>query len=301
MSSFGAPMKNLSVSKIEKYLLCPMQFKNQYIDKIPSPSVGHMIAGKAIHAVIEESILQVAKTGRHMDAKTMDDHFEPTWDRMIREEEEKPWFLCWSWDPADPEEKVKREYRALIPIVCRDVFPTLRPYILDGEPVVEHRVEYELRSRVGPFKMLGFADLLEAGGILQDWKSTKKVSERAKRMWYQFAAYSILYYPIVGEEDLRCEKIFLVRGEDPHVERVPFTVGAKHREYFVEMAAQIWESIYHGLYLKVTDTWACKPDRCAFWSGCQGEVAKHDDSSAGPKDQAEAGGGDPGPAVQVGS
>lgn len=270
-------MKNLSVSKIEKWLLCPQQFKYQYIDHIPSPTSGIMMAGNVFHEIAEKSIKQFPKTGKHFDLATMDDMFLPTWEEWVKKKEEEKWFIGWDWPADDPEEKVKAEYRALLPVLSKDVFPTLRPYVLGGEAVVEHRVEYDIPSKIGPFKLLGYADLLEESGILQDWKTTKAVSARAKSLWLQFAAYSVLFYPIVGEEEMRCEKLFMVRGENPHVERVPMTVGRKHRQYFVDIAQKVWLSIHHELFLKVTDTWVCKPDRCSFWAGCQGEVSKRVD------------------------
>jgi hypothetical protein len=80
----------------------------------------------------------------------------------------------------------------------------------------------------------------------------------------------------VGEQELRCEKIFLVRGEnnDPHAERVSFTIGSKHRDYFVKVAAQVWEMMQHEIYIANPNTWLCKPGWCPFFAGCMGELVK---------------------------
>lgn len=274
------PMKNLSVSKIEKAILCPLSMKYQYLDKIPQQAVWKLLAGKVVHSVIEHALREYARTSVYPDAKTMDDMYEPTWERMVGEEESKDWFIGWQDTPDDPVEKMRKEYRPLVTLARNEVLPTLAPWMVESDPVIEWKIDLELRSRVGPFQLLGYADLLSAEGVLLDWKTTdREVSARAKRTWLQFAAYSLWAYPLVGEENLRCEKVFLVRDEKgPHVERVPFTVGEKHREFFVNVAAKVWEMIHHGIFLPNYESWVCKPGWCPYYAGCVGELQKKEEA-----------------------
>ena len=273
------PMRNLSVSKIEKAILCPLSMKYAYIDKIPQQGVWKLHAGKVVHSIIEHALREFASKGAYTDVATMDDMFEPTWDRMQEEEESKDSFIGWQDTPDDPVEKIRKEYRPLVRLAREEVLPTLSPWMIDGNPVVEWRIDLELRSRVGAIPILGFADLLSAEGVLMDWKTTDRdVSDRAKRTWLQFAAYSLWAYPLVGEENLRCEKIFLIRGNGtPRVERVPFTVGEKHREFFVKLAAKVWEMVHHGIFLPNYESWSCKADFCAYFAGCMGDLKKKEE------------------------
>lgn len=278
-----ATMRNLSVSKIEKALMCPLSMRFQYIDKIPQPSGWKLVAGNVIHEILERALRQVAKTDRYPDAKEMDDMFEPVWKEKVEEEEKKPWFIGWQEDPKDPPEKIKREYRPLVALARNEVLPTLKPWMIGDEPMVEYKVDLEMQSPWGPFQLIGYIDLVSASGILMDWKTTEarenedgiwEISARSLRTWLQFAAYSLLVWPIVGEEVVRCEKIFLVRGQNgkPYVQRAPFEVGRKHREWFVRQAAQVWGMVKTGIFLGNTDHWYCKPGWCPFFAGCQGEV-----------------------------
>lgn len=270
-------MKNLSVSKIEKALLCPKNFELQYLHKIPSANSWKMHAGNVVHEIIEDALTEHAKTGIYPGWQTMDDRYEPVWEAQQKELEEKPWFIGWQEEAADPLEKLRKEYRRLIRVARDEVLPTVSPWMIDQSPVVEYRIDLEVRTKVGLCPIIGYADMLDASGVLMDWKTTgKKVSNRAKTTWLQFAAYSIWAWPIVGEKELRCEKIFLVRGEndDPHAERVSFVMGPKHREYFVKVAAQVWETIHHGIFIANSNTWLCKPEFCPYWSGCMGELVK---------------------------
>lgn len=268
----SGPLKNLSVSKIEKAMLCPMAFKFQYIDRIPQPSSGRFLAGNVVHEIMEVALREYAKSGKYPEAKALDDLYEPTWAQKTQEEEARQDFLGWDWEPDDPMEKAKADYRHLIRVAREQILPTIKPWMLGKEPVIEYRIDLELRSEMGPFKLLGYADFLDDSGFLGDWKTTEnKVSDRAKRMWLQFAGYSLWAYPIVGQENLKCQKIFLVRAKKPYFERCEFVITAKHREYFVKVAAAVWQMVQAGAYIPVTDTWFCKPGWCGYYAGCQGE------------------------------
>jgi len=266
-------MKTLSVSKIEKALMCPLAMKFSYVDRIPRPAAWVLIAGNVLHEILEHAIKEFARTGNYPDLKTLDDMFDPIWERRVSEEEKKKDFIGWEDKKDDPAEKVKREYRPLVRLAREEVLPTIKPWMIGDEPIIEYKIELEMQSKVGPFTLLGYVDLLDANGILIDWKTTEgEVSKRQSRTWLQFAGYSLWAYPIVGEEDLRCQKIFLVRGEKPCVERKSFVITAQHRAWFVKVAATVWEMIHHGVYLPNTEHWSCRPEFCSYFMGCRGEI-----------------------------
>lgn len=264
-----AVMRNLSVTKIEKFLQCPLQFKYRYVDRIPEPSSGVLHAGRVIHEILEHALKVYPKSGAYPDLKTLDGMFLPVWERRKKEEEEKESFIGWNWDI--PEAAAKEQYRPLIRAAHEQALPKIRPWMMGNDPVVEHRLDLELESDVGPFKLIGYIDLLDETGVLMDWKTSTKeeVSKRQKRVWLQFAAYSLYAWPIIGDETVVCKKIFLVPGPEPRVEWCPFTVGPKHREWFCRIAAEVWKSIYHGIYPARSEGWWCNPAYCSFFGPCQ--------------------------------
>lgn len=272
-----SPMRTLSVSKIEKALMCPLSMRFAYVDRIPRPSSWVMVAGNVFHEIVETALQEFSKSGKHPGVATLDDMYVPTWERMTREEEEKKDFLGWEVDKDDPPERINADYRKLVRLAGGEVLPTLRPWMLGADPVVEMRIELELQSAVGPFTLLGYVDLLGDDGVLRDWKTTSlnkegQVSKRALRTWLQFAAYSLWAYPIVGEENLPCEKLFVVRGEKPYAFRKPYVMTESHRAWFVKQAATVWEMIQHQIFLANTDHWSCSPKYCAYFHGCRGEI-----------------------------
>lgn len=270
-------MRTLSVSKIETALLCGLKLKYSYVDRIPRLGSWVLVAGNVFHEIMEYALRQRAANGVYPDWKTLDDMFLPVWERRVSEAEGKDDFVGWEDKADDSAEKIKAEYRPLVRLGRDEVLPTLNPWMLGGTPVVEQKISLEIQSPVGPFTLLGYIDYLDASGVLMDWKTTKlndkgELSKRAQRTWLQFAAYSLWAYPIVGDEDLRCEKIFMVRGEKPFVVRKAFVVGQKHREWFVRVAGEVWKMIRHKIFLPNTESWSCNPTFCSFFGGCRGEI-----------------------------
>lgn len=269
-------MKNLSVSKIEAYLLCPKAFKAQYIDYTPKPEIGHLFAGNVIHKVIENALREVAQGSECPDWKTMDDRFLPTWDEMKREKESSKWFKGWNWKEV-PEEEAKEKYRPLVRLAREKALPKYRPMVFeDRTPAIEARIDIPFDTEVGECPIVGYADLLTEDGLLVDWKTTlrQEVSKSAKSSWIQFGVYSIWSWPLVGEEVQRCEKVHLVGGEDPHVEVSTFEIGETHRHYVIDVVNHVWKAIHYGIYPPVTATWKCSPKFCQLYDSCQGPVRK---------------------------
>lgn len=259
-------MKHLSVSKIEKYLTCPLSLKYRYIDQIPETSSFVLLAGRVVHEVVEHALRHHAKHGSYPDWQTLDDLYLPAWEKQTKEEEAKPTFLGWERNEDDPEEKIRDESRVLVRLASEEALPHFAPWLIGDDPVIEYRIDLELESEVGPFKLLGFIDLLDRSGLLADWKTAReKASGMAKAAWLQFAAYSLFVWPLIGEELVKARKVFLIRGQNPRVEYADYEIGPPHRAWFLKLAADVWKAIHFGVF-PARESWAC--GFCSFKGPC---------------------------------
>lgn len=271
------PVRNLSVSKIEKAMLCPKHYRLKFLDKIPEPASWVAHGGIVVHEIVEGALKTFARKGIYPNWQDLDDQFDVTWNHQQLKTEGKDDFIGWKEDPQEPYEKVKAECRPLVRLAREEALPSYRPMILESGPVVEHRIDLELDSPIGPFPLIGYIDLLDEAGILADWKTTGvnkegKVSDRKMKSWFQSAAYSIWGWPIVGDEELQCQKIFLVKGPEPRIEISRFKVGPKHRGFFIEQAAQCWVMTMNGGFVANPNTWMCNPKYCFAYEICRGEI-----------------------------
>jgi hypothetical protein len=76
--------------------------------------------------------------------------------------------------------------------------------------------------------------------------------------------------------------VFLVKGTaglEPQVVVSNFTVGPKHRKFFTDVAAEVWQMTVQGGFPANTNTWMCKPDWCAYYAVCKGEIDDSDESA----------------------
>lgn len=274
------PLKNLSVSKIEKAMLCPKHYKLKFLDRIPEMSSWVAHGGIVVHDIVEKAIKQFAHSGSYPSWQELDDRFMPTWEEKRRKTESNDDFLGWKEDPKEPVDKVLMECRPLVRLAREEALPKYQPWMLEGTPVVEQRIDLELESAIGSFPIIGYIDLLDASGTLVDWKTTGvndkgEVSDRKLNGWLQNAAYSLWAWPIVGEEYLPCQKVFLVKGQnglEPRVQYSNFKVGPQRRRFFTDVAASVWEMTVNGGFPANTNTWMCRPDWCTYFQMCRGEA-----------------------------
>lgn len=282
-----ATIKNLSVSTIEKAMNCPRHFKLKVIDKIPEPQSWVAHGGIVVHDIVEKAMKTFGRTGKYPSWQEMDDQFDVVWNEKQTKTEGRDNFIGWKDDPKEPVEKVRTEYRPLIRLAREQALDKYRPWIGDDGPFVEKRIDLEFQSAVGTFPLIGYVDLLDETGVLSDWKTTSlnergEVSERKMKNWLQASCYSFSTYPLVGDEVQRCRKVFLVRGPEPKVLVHDYTVGPKHRKFFAEVAAEVWQMVVRGGFVPNTNTWLCRPEWCSFFQVCRGEIDDagevHDDT-----------------------
>lgn len=278
-----AQVNRLSVSKIEAYLKCPLAFKYRYIDKIPELASPVLVAGNAFHEVVEHALKHKASSGRYPDWKTLDDLFGPAWDRRFKAREEDKDFVGWNVDPEDPVDRMKEEYRALVRLASDQVLPKINPWVIDDQPVVEYRVDLELETGAGKVDLLGYVDLLDASGMLMDWKTTRQYDTdpkdaveaaaekryKARRGWLQFAAYSLWSWPVTGMDAQPARKILMVRGKEPRVDYADMVLTERHRDWFVKLAGDVWRALKAGIFPGNNTGWWCSHKFCSFYGPCQ--------------------------------
>lgn len=276
---FGAmvnkPIKNLSPSKVEAYLKCPEQFRLRYIEKVPEKASLFLTSGSVVHAVIEYALMAKKFGEKVPSIEELDGVFESRWKKLTLEQEHKRDFIGWAIDPKDPPDKIKEECRALIPLFMEKLFHQLDPI------AIENDVKRYYPTKYGPVMSWGKLDLMTSDGAVWDWKTTRSVSNNARKSFQQFAQYSehsIEVMPagthggLAGHSSLmvKAKKAFLVRGPKPDIEVVDSFVSDADRKAWAAAVAFTWEGINEGKFDPNPKHFLCKPDWCPFYIPCQG-------------------------------
>lgn len=258
-------LRSLSVTKIAAAMRCPLAFKFRYIDKIPERSVRILIAGRTAHTLLEKALRQVLLGAPLPSAKDMDDWFGTEWEAQTKEEETKENFVGWEDDKEDLG-GMREDYRGLVRLARNEVLPTIKPRF------VEHKIQFEMDSPVGPFPIYGVVDLLEDGGRITDWKTVDKPPKPNEKPGVQEMGYAFWHGAFTGMEITPYRKLYLIRQKKPRVAWTEFSLHKGHREWFAQVAAEVWRMAHHGVFVPSTGGWWCSPKYCNYWDGCQGEL-----------------------------
>jgi len=258
--------RRMSASKLGAWMQCGLKFKYRYVDRIPEQSVWVMHAGTTVHKVLEQSLNQVIRGGGIPALDQMESWFDAAWRNGIKKTESKRNFIGWQ-DPEESLQTMKKQYRSLIGVARRDVLHDIRP------ESVEKRIAFDVPTEIGIAPFLGYIDVFQKNGVIIDWKTvTEKVSPNAQKLDIQVMTYSFWHNLIYKEEVTHFKKIFLVRGNDPHVEIKAYIVTKAKRDWFQRQTNEAWRSWDAGIFIANTSGWWCSPKFCSFYGPCQGEL-----------------------------
>jgi len=261
-----SPIKNLSPSKVEGYLKCPEQFRLRYVEKVPQQSPLVMTSGIAVHGALEYALVAKKLGASVPSEKELDDVFLNRWKSSVAREEHKRDFLGWSHDEGDGLDVQREECRALVPLAAREVIPLIDPRDIETDVKLLYPSDY------GEFLVWGKADVIDASGVIWDWKTTKKISSAAKKSTIQFPHYARLLIEngVDHGGSVPVRKVFLVRGERPRVEVVEFKLTRDDVDKWAELAADVWGKIQRNEYPTNPTHFLCKAIYCPFYVPCQG-------------------------------
>lgn len=270
LESPGTVMKHLSVTKIEQAMKCSLALRYRYVDKIPEREVGKFVPGGAVHAVIEHALKSVGTDHGLPSAHDLDDLFLKEWIREVEEREHKQTFIGWDWE--FPQDTLHEWSRKLVGFLRMNFLPKVEPWVADNGPVVEYETKIEHPTEIGPVLVWGYLDLLDRRGILVDWKTSDHVPKSASELGMQFPAYSHEVVRLTGQEVTPARRVLFIYGDNPQIKVFPFTIEARHREWFSSMAAEVWKATQANAYVANNNGWWCQKKFCGFWQMCQGEL-----------------------------
>lgn len=258
-------VKFLSASKLSLLQMCPEAFRFKYEAKVPEPSSGTFLFGKAIHAVAEKALRQVMLGNKLPTVNTAFEWVKPIFDGLIEEEEGKDSFIGWDWNDGDNPKKALEDAYPLVKRLIEEVLPTVRPKFVEQDFNVEVTDEDGTRIRV-----YGIIDVMEDGGKITDWKTANgKVSANARKHDVQIDTYGYWHHVFTGEDTAKLRKVYLVRnGKRPKLDKQEYVVNHSHRGRFERFARAAWKLIHAGGYIPVTGTWKCSEKFCSFWGIC---------------------------------
>lgn len=190
----------LSPSRINTFIGCPMKYRFQYLDSVPSLPSEPMVRGSFVHRVLE-LLLKRPPTERTLDAARAD--FDAAQDEFRQRDD----FRLLGMDATD-EEAFWESSRECI-----------RAYYRIERPADANVVDLEkwVSAPLGEFEIAGFIDRLERdarGLVVVDYKGGAPKSPRYSTDYLR----QLTYYALMCEVQLK---------ETPHSVRIYYLGGGK--------------------------------------------------------------------------
>lgn len=248
-------METISVSQVGTYLLCPLKYRFQYVDRIERPFRAAALAfGASIHAAIEwfhrERI-----AGNTPDLKSVQSMFAADWyaqnlEPLVFKERESKEGL------ADLGETllalyVERAEREPPPLSVEE------PFEVDlHDPVTGEVLDVRLRGRF---------DLLEQGETLVDAKTAARTPEsRGLERHVQLSGYSLAFYLLRNSiPKLRLD--VLLKTKVPRIERMETARSVEDLAWTAHLLSFVARSIASGHFYP-NPGWQC--GECEYFAHC---------------------------------
>ena len=234
----------LSHSRINRYLLCPEQYRLYYVEGLrPRSPSASLIFGQVVHQTI---------------AALFRDGLDPVESFRERWAEAKDWDFTYS--PRDSWERLAEAGRALLQRFVRDELPRI------GEVKASER-PFEIAVTSLDVPLVGVIDLVaevDGATTVVDFKTAARpYQDHEVHLADQLTAYRLA----VPEAE-RAALCVLVKTKEPQIEwHVSTRTGAQLTEY-LEKAGYVGREIASGRFYKRTGMWC---SWCDFLPVCLGD------------------------------
>lgn len=265
------PRGYLSVSQINTYRRCPLQYYFRYIkDLIRAPSAS-LVEGNAVHksvAVGHEESVRAEKVPLELMLDTYNDY----WKKAKVEVDWK------AEDDQVSEDLIVRRDHDFLRQYNQNFIPRLAPRVDDRGAFVERR--FWVTAGEARVPLLGFIDLVAKNEtVFADAKSPKGSGEE-EVIDHKTATKSktqadvdndlqlTVYSRVTGIVNVRFQ--CFVKTKTPKITAVASKRSVNSWKWAEFVVSEIAQCISKGVFPPGNDGWHCTPKFCGYWDMCRG-------------------------------
>ncbi len=249
------PKSHLSVSQINTYIRCPLQYKYRYIDGLILPPKSALTKGKSVHKGVEYNYSQKIESHEDVKLSEVQEVVAAEFETLAPETE---------FEKDEDPGKVKDETISLATLYHKEVAPTVQPV------AVEQKVEVEFENT--PYSLLGYIDVLDDQGYIRDTKTaSKSPSENEINKSLQLTAYAMAHRTLYGKEEAGVKLDYLVQTKTPKVVTLEGKRTQKDIERFLKTMGIVAHAIDNQIFYPNENNYLCGPEKCGYWEICHRE------------------------------
>ncbi len=263
-SGVPVPVRRISPSQIEKFLMCSQQWHYKYVEKLDEPQGVDQILGSAVHHALAVNYAQKVASKVDLDVSAVYGHFTDAISDGAH--------AVGGIDVGE-NMRVRVVGDELLAMYMAEIAPTIQPLL------VEHRFSIPLTATrpdgtIIPFVFNGVMDLVTDTGIIRDHKIKRKpTAPRYVHEDIQMTAYATAYRILYREREAAISYDQLIKSSPPRFLPVATTRTAEQCQKFMEIMRDVVVRMDAGEHTCNPDHFLCKPEWCPHWDRCPRDSA----------------------------
>ena len=263
---------HLSYSSITTYQMCPRSWRFHYLERVQTPTSPALIFGSAFHDAIEGYL----GTGKNQNPLV--EFWKQSW--MLQLERNAENGINWGRDSEESMADLGVKMFSDPDTIA--LVDSLKPLVLeDQEPQVQIERRIELQVPGVPVPIVGYIDLIEADGVVCDFKTSarswdqKKADFELQPIFYLAALNQAGYLKTFGGLPPKLHgwpfrHYCFIKTKKPQVQiwESYRTIGQMF--WLFGLIKETWEAINAGAFPPNTTTFKCSPKYCEYWGICRG-------------------------------
>ena len=249
-------IKHLSVSQINTYLRCPLQYYFSYIREIKNPPKAAMMLGSSVHKALEYNYKQKIKSGKDLKPADVMECYDEEFNKRGLDVEWK--------EEKEKKEVFKDQGLRLLEKYQIEVAPTIQPLM------VEQKYEIQLEGLGKTF--MGFLDLVDTKFVITDHKTTARTpSDISADHNLQLIGYSMLYRAENKEQEAKSRIHYLIKTKEPKIMAIDKKVTKKEIDRFLRTVSSVAKAISDENFYPNPHNFMCTETGCGYWDICHKE------------------------------
>ncbi len=237
----------LSVSQINQYRRCSMQYFFRYIQDIKIPPNSNLVVGSCLHKALEFNFFQKIESKQDRPVQEILKAFSKEFEtKKLGVQQEKDW---------SPDEEEKKAHE-LLELYIKDYAPAIQPVLVEAPFIIY----------VEGIKIKGRMDLATDEKLVLDFKSAaKSYQEDAAQDDLQLMTYALAFKEMTGFEAASAGFDVLIKTKKAKIQQV--RTKEFNFERFTAIVLQVNDAITQGIFFPCDQSQACsycdyKKDYC---------------------------------------
>ena len=250
---------HISVSSINAYVNCGLQYKLRRIDRLPPESISdNLVFGSVIHKCLAD-FNQEKMTGNKLDLKELQDIFEIYW----RDDAEDNKFICYS--NGKNYKKLLIEGKNLLEAFYREL-PREGFTILS----IEEPFQFNIDGIDVP--MIGVMDLveqdIEGTIVITEYKTASKAFsiDQIERLFQLTVYHMAAKRNGFGDCEIVLKIDSLIKTQKPRFESVYTTRTDADEKRAIKKIQEVWHGIQNNVFIPNDGSWLCS--KCEYRTYC---------------------------------